>query len=84
MDSDDNDDDNDGDDDGDGEGGRLDDDEVVEGVQPPVATEESYHTSGHPVHISKWRAAGIGICCDSHVSQEEISQGLSVKCCLSM
>ncbi len=46
MDSDDNDDD-------DGEGGRLDDNEVVEGVQPPVATEESYHMSGHPVHISK-------------------------------
>ena len=51
-----------------------DDDEVVEGVQPPVATKESYHMSGHPVRISKQRATGIGICCDSHVSQEEISQ----------
>src|SRR5258705_6355038 len=57
-----------------------DDNEVVEGVQPPVATEESYHMSSHPVHISKWRATGIGICCNSRVSQEEISQGLSVKC----
>ena len=47
---------------------------------PSVATETTYHASGHPVRSLKCRATGIGICWDLNVSQEEMSNGLSVKC----